>query len=214
MASEVNHHVGYSRENECWFVRFYPYQTEQQASEAAAAFTLPAPAATDTGLETVGYTNKNYTSIWRGEQCCNPEYKIAVVTRSQAEELLAAEIRRERDLAEKQLSEVVDRMSDDYLALKADNAAKETRIKELEEEVEWAQNAVLARQRHAEARCETLEAKLAAAEKALEFYANRENWKNGRFEQAEGGTVLRHHPSSVHKDRGAKARAVLGGNLS
>ncbi|MFQ0815760.1 hypothetical protein AVM02_07560 [Brucella anthropi] len=38
-------------------------------------------------------------------------------------ELLAAEIRRERDLAAKQLSEVVDRMSDDYLALKADNAA-------------------------------------------------------------------------------------------
>ena len=59
-----------------------------------------------------------------------------------------------------------------------------------------------------------LEAKLAAAQKALEFYANRENWKNGRFEQAEGGTVLRHHPSSVHKDRGAKARAVLGGKPS
>lgn len=52
----------------------------------------------------------------------------ALVTRSQAEELLAAEIRRERDLAAKQLSEVVDRMSDDYLALKDDNAAKDAQI--------------------------------------------------------------------------------------
>ncbi len=44
----------------------------------------------------------------------------AIQSCSQAVELLAAEIRRERDLAEKQLSEVVDRMSDDYLALKAE----------------------------------------------------------------------------------------------
>ena len=59
---------------------------------------------------------------------------VALCLRSQAEKLLAAEIRRERDLAAKQLSEVVDRMSDDYLTLKADNAAKDVRIKELERE--------------------------------------------------------------------------------
>lgn len=47
MASELNHHVGYSRANECWFVRFYPYQTEQQAIVAVAAFTRPAPVDTN-----------------------------------------------------------------------------------------------------------------------------------------------------------------------
>ncbi|WP_273794125.1 Lar family restriction alleviation protein [Brucella intermedia] len=60
---------------------------------------------------------------------------------------LAAEIRRERDLAEKQLSEVVDRMSDDYLALKA--------------ELDQAVGVIEDRSSEYEA----LEAKLAAAEK-------------------------------------------------
>ncbi|MDG9791951.1 hypothetical protein [Brucella anthropi] len=68
---------------------------------------------------------------------------------TKAEELLASEIRRERDLAAKQLSEVVDRMSDDYLALKA--------------ELDQAVGAIEDRSSEYEA----LEAKLAAAEKAL-----------------------------------------------
>jgi len=94
MASEVNHHVGYSRENECWFVRFYPYQTEQQASEAAAAFTRPAPAATVTGLVTVAWQHQDYDE-WHETRV--PKYHKnrgknvrELVTRSQAEELLAA----------------------------------------------------------------------------------------------------------------------------
>jgi hypothetical protein len=77
------------------------------------------------------------------------EFSAPVVLRSQAEELLAAEIRRERDLAEKQLSEVVDRMSDDYLALKA--------------ELDQAVGVIEDRSSEYEA----LEAKLTAAEKAL-----------------------------------------------
>lgn len=44
---ELNHHVGYSRENECWFIRFYPYQTEQQAKDAVSAFRSPTPQETD-----------------------------------------------------------------------------------------------------------------------------------------------------------------------
>ncbi len=72
-----------------------------------------------------------------------------LVDRSQAVELLAAEIRRERDLAAKQLSEVVDRMSDDYLALKA--------------ELDQAVGVIEDRSSEYEA----LEAKLTAAEKAL-----------------------------------------------
>ena len=86
------------------------------------------------------------------------ESQEELVTRSQAEallreaqkaaeELLAAEIRRERDLAEKQLSEVVDRMSDDYLTLKA--------------ELDQAVGVIEDRSSEYEA----LEAKLAAAEK-------------------------------------------------
>ncbi|NKW09429.1 hypothetical protein HGG76_05905 [Ochrobactrum tritici] len=94
--------------------------------------------------------------------------------RSQAVELLAAEIRRERDIAAKQLSEVVDRMSDDYLALKADNAAQAARIKHEDpiiEELEDANRELLQEIGKVRARRDTLEAKLAAAEKALEPFA-------------------------------------------
>ncbi len=98
MASEVNHHVGYSRENECWFVRFYPYQTEQQANEAAAAFTRSAPAATDTGLVTYRIEAYESTRYENGVfQSDGPDYQVIedpegdYVTRSQAVELLAAE---------------------------------------------------------------------------------------------------------------------------
>lgn len=39
MVSKINFHVGYSIKNGCWFVRFYPYHTQQQAKDAAEAFT-------------------------------------------------------------------------------------------------------------------------------------------------------------------------------
>ena len=76
MASELNHHVGYSRANKCWFVRFYPYQTEQQAMDAVAA--------------------ERARSVYWAGQC----------------------------------GELFSKVED----LKADNAAKDTRIKELETE--------------------------------------------------------------------------------
>jgi len=89
--------------------------------------TRPAPAATDTGLVTVGdgyLDNAGRLSRGSHTDCIALGFRrVSLVDRSQAVELLAAEIRRERDLAAKQLSEVVDRMSDAYLALKADNAA-------------------------------------------------------------------------------------------
>ncbi|MBJ6722463.1 hypothetical protein I2750_19880 [Bacillus sp. PR5] len=91
MASEPNHHVGYSRENECWFVRFYPYQTEQQAKDAAAAFARPAPAATDTGLVTIGGIN-----LASGEMISCQDFDdgnplhIPCCRKDRAEELLAA----------------------------------------------------------------------------------------------------------------------------
>lgn len=61
--------------------------------------TRPAPAATDTGLETVGFVANGYFSQPRSERDWDeifqsvrtPENFTAVVTRSQAEELLAAE---------------------------------------------------------------------------------------------------------------------------
>lgn len=59
-----------------------------------------------------------------------------------------------------------------------------------------------------------LEAKLAAAEKALEFYADASKWDDGYFKSEDDGTVLRAYPSSVDKDQGDKARAVLGGKPS
>lgn len=86
--------------------------------------TRPAPAATDAGLVTVAKLGGiNGVMLLRHIENLRPEaqaaYKDELVRRSQAAELLAAEIRRERDLAERQLTDVVDRMSDDYLALKS-----------------------------------------------------------------------------------------------
>jgi|GEM_PF-6022199 len=89
---KINHHVGYSRENECWFVRFYPYQTEQQANDAVYAFSRPA--APVEGLETVAYGN--FKSDGKLVGLCeelNPNWTGSkeLVTRSQAEAIIAAE---------------------------------------------------------------------------------------------------------------------------
>ncbi len=136
--------------------------------------TRAAPAATDTGLETVAFQHRRIDKYgvvgdWRPYKRdlfgSDRIESRELVTRSQAEEILAAE----RARADANFDKVIEQAKRAEKA-EADNAAKDARIKELEEEVEWAQNAVLARQRHAEARCEALEAKLAAAEKALETY--------------------------------------------
>ncbi len=107
--------------------------------------------------------------------------------RSQAVELLAAEIRRERDLAAKQLSEVVDRMSDDYIALKA--------------ELDQAVGVIEDRSSEYEA----LEAKLAAAQKALEPFA-----------EAAEVALISGNPPGNHVDAICflEARAVWRGNPS
>lgn len=103
----LNHHVGYSRENECWFVRFYPYQTEQQANDAVSAFTRPA--APVNGLETVETQMRCLLQTgnhqWRNPRLPNElsfikangkdetgiPYEIReLVTRSQTEAIIAA----------------------------------------------------------------------------------------------------------------------------
>jgi len=203
--------------------------------------TRPTPAATDTGLVTVDgiviskkfydhlvalsgyYIARPSTPDHEFVNVCNGDLRmlndfmdkiehVVTVTRSQAEELLAAE-RAEHDNTIATLMNLItdnaalihdlNRIKDHETELVNDNAAKDADI-----------DRVLADNRKCLVRIAELDAKLAAAEKALEFYANQENWKNGRFEQVDGGTVLRHYPASAHKDRGATARAVLGGKLS
>ncbi|MCH6203891.1 hypothetical protein L3V16_08545 [Brucella ciceri] len=188
---------------------------------AMTAKLRPAPAATDTGLvtvkrellEAVKFFDDFPPSIQRMSNIRVVEAAHKYI--EQAEKLLAAKDKTIA-LAETTMIE----MHQDLNKLEADNAAQAARIKELDgecNELVTKCNEIIDQRDHALNACaqmeeykEALEAKLAAAEKALEFYADRENWKNGHFEQAEGGTVLRHHPSSVHKDRGATARAVLG----
>jgi len=201
MASELNHHVGHSRANECWYIQFYPYQTEQQAKDAAAAFTRPAPAATDTGLETVEHHYFNSTlDSWL--PCAFPEMASKegketreLVTRSQAEELLAAERARyveasQRATNEESLKDTMhrgllrwkeraeqaeadnaalihdlNRIKDHETELVNDNVAKDARIKELRD----TSKQMISNWRN---RAEKAEAKLAAAQKALEPFAD------------------------------------------
>ncbi|GAA5664933.1 hypothetical protein Brsp07_03432 [Brucella sp. NBRC 14130] len=130
------------------------------------------------------------------------EFSAPVVLRSQAEELLASEIRRERDLAAKQLSEVVDRMSDDYLALKA--------------ELDQAVGVIEDRSSEYEA----LEAKLAAAEKALEpfvsfFNEAMKGFTEGYAERTPSDKpVLGWNNAYLLMQHFIEARATLGGKPS
>jgi len=158
-----------------------------------------APAATDTGLETVEHQYwHDQTQEWLPTGFPDRYRKDGslvreLVTRSQAEELLAEAERRNAEL-ERELTGVRNSYFEEKKARLADNATKDARIKELGEDVEWAQNAVLARQRHAEARCEALEAKLAVA--------------NDLVVRAQ--VIIPDHYVSWHRD----ARAVLGGKPS
>ncbi|MDL2203560.1 hypothetical protein QQF51_12915 [Brucella intermedia] len=275
--------------------------------EKIATATRPAPAATDTGLETVAqaYVNDDMECeeiAWiRGfyphQECIQlvtrsqagaiiaelqakakdyREYSERLekrleseeATRSQVDELLAAE-RAEKDgwkelhdaaqVAVKERTEACNNLYKQVNDLKADNAALNARIKELEEyfdkcisnetffeqdarrvrqiealedkleakgarikELEWkAHNATISNKIGEDSApmlwseyVEALEAKLAAAEKALEFYADASKWADGYFKSEDDGTVLRAYPSSVDKDQGDKARAALGGKPS
>jgi len=144
--------------------------------------TRPAPAATDTGLVTVAWQHQDYDE-WHETRV--PEYHKnrgknvrELVTRSQAEAII-------RDLETKILDAAISDRLDDAGAplswqeraeiaegiisdLKADNAAKDARIKELDRCHEGTID--LCNQKTAQ--IEALEAKLAAAEQFIQFCAD------------------------------------------
>nr|WP_313709066.1 hypothetical protein [Brucella intermedia] len=153
---------------------FPEYDHDQMAAILTEKWnTRPAPVATDTGLETVGYwltghtaitTSKKEWSSWKLDP-----YTDELVTRSQAEKLLAAE-RAEKDgwkelhdaaqVAVKERTEACNNLYKQVNDLKADNAAKDARINFLERVTKDQETQITAQ--------EVLEAKLASAEKALE----------------------------------------------
>ncbi|ABS12938.1 hypothetical protein I6H96_11540 [Brucella anthropi] len=130
-----------------------------------------------------------------------PEFEAGWSTTAKVEECLHL-LEKRRDVIE---------------GFEADNAALTARIKELEQI-----NADLCRSHGVlnvtgaklEGQVEALEAKLAAAEKALSFYADPSKWNDGYFKSEDDGTVLRAYPPSIENDQGDKARAALGGKPS
>jgi len=111
--------------------------------------TRPAPAATDTGLETVAFQHRRIDKYgvvgdWRPYKRdlfgSDRIESRELVTRSQAEELLAAERAKTERLADdyQAIREQLHRGWRECKDLKADNAAKDARIKELEAELEHA----------------------------------------------------------------------------
>lgn len=159
--------------------------------------TRPAPAATDTGLETVEYqVEKNgkwyfdHPQSWAVRKSNGATVRELCV-RSQAEELLAAE-RAEKEEARRAEEEAKDcfwsiyetylekgglpvstegarsALSNRIASLEADNAAKNARIKELEADLMCAKASRDSWKRTHEESFSRLETKLAAAEKALE----------------------------------------------
>ena len=186
------------------------WRCEDCAKVAAAKWnepdTRPAPAATDTGLVTVRYeiveTLPSGTTRWKcvehehhansvAQMLEHPTVVNALVRRSQAEELLAAErasaaekerLRFEGDLDkwmkiigagitgyQPEAYALMDLACQELVKLRADNAAQDARIKELRELLtKIADKGTLQALKDANDRSEYLEAKLAAAEKALE----------------------------------------------
>lgn len=216
------------------------------------------PAAPVEGLETVGYADPEYItrrichftddSVIREAE--TEVFNEALVTRSQAEELLAAERAKKNNFKRQarehfdafcalrnDINELVGDMpslegvmleagpedAPQYQAVveavKHALAAKEARIKELDgecNELVTKCNEIIGQRDRDLNTCaqmeedkEALEAKLAAAEKALAFYADPSKWNDGYFKSEDDGTVLRAYPSSIEKDHGDKARAVL-----
>ncbi|PQA71602.1 hypothetical protein [Brucella oryzae] len=162
----------------------------------------PAPAATDTGLETVGHIyfrtdnsmkryltdilkyNPDDLAFWINEKAQKEHTIHQLVTRSQAEELLAAERAKVRHWQE-QYTEMHSQFIDLAKSAEADNAAQAARIKEWEKADRLVSAALW------EKKVEALEAKLAAAEKALEnaaddFYLIHTRISDGQVERAKG----------------------------
>ncbi|NKC04466.1 hypothetical protein HED55_18225 [Ochrobactrum haematophilum] len=180
------------------------WQKRVMTAVLAAADTRPAPAATDTGLVTyepyieTACSSDDYYETARMKRSSAGKY----VTRSQAEELLAAKDRLISDQAEQLQSASL--VIDD---LQTDNAAKGARVKAETELREDHQ------QRNKE-----LEAKLAVAEKALEPFSKfagavfERNFNNTDviFEiSASDGGVLELKGKDFFE-----ARAALGGKPS
>ncbi|WP_247996623.1 Lar family restriction alleviation protein [Brucella tritici] len=177
--------------------------------------TRPVPAATNTGLVTVGYVREdfipNYVTIW---SVPHGNSTVAVCLRSQAEELLAAERAKVRHWQE-QYTEMHSQFIDLAKSAEADNAAQDARIKafvEYEQEAEGVKELYLGQ-------IEAIEAKLAAAQKALEPFADIADLIDAETEgMAETDELVLHFhdyefakwPVSFFR----KARAVLGGKAS
>jgi len=189
--------------------------------------TRPAPAATDMGLVTVAKQWKVTAKNWSGfkPEISEPFDERELVTRSQADELLAAE--RE---AQQRLLDIIEEANDDKEALEADNAAKDARIKELEAALDsdpsgsdlwryWSRKACEASQKYVDEvdRAEALEAKLAAAEKALEpfvsfFNEAMKGFTEGYAERTPSDKpVLGWNNAYLLMRHFIEARAVLGG---
>ncbi len=158
----------------------------QSANRTLNTATRPAPAATDTGLETVEHQywhTQTYEWLPTGfpDRYRKDGFLVReLVTRSQAEELLAAERARYVEASQRATNEesLKDTMHRGLLRWKeraekaeADNAAKDARLSEVENSLFDAKDIA----RNASSNCiywrgqtEALEAKLAAAVKALQ----------------------------------------------
>ncbi|KAB2680370.1 hypothetical protein [Brucella pseudintermedia] len=239
-----------------------PMRTHKAKEVVDAMNTRPAPAATDTGLETVagvsiskkfydhldalaGYfiarpptPDHEFVRVCNGDlrklnEFLNNINSDELVTRSQAVELLAAERARyveasQRATNEESLRDTMHRglrrWKERAEKAEADNAALTARVKEMEEALDsdpsgsdlwryWSRKAREASQKYVDEvdRAEALEAKLAAAEKALEPFADHAN------DRAVDDTGWRDKETvkivvSIGDLR--KARAVLEGKLS
>ena len=174
--------------------------------------TRPAPAATDTGLETVGEvsTVRESVAAFAGHMSSGQlKPGDLLCLRSQAEKLLAAE--RERSLFLKTAMEIAQThcgLKDKTIAsLEADNAAKDARIKELDRCHEGTID--LCNQKTAQIKA--LEAKLAAAREALEPFAQA---ALGYDDPDENGPWPDIQDVFVTLGDVRRARAALGGKPS
>ncbi|WP_210268075.1 hypothetical protein [Brucella intermedia] len=206
--------------------------------------TRPATAATDTGLVTVGYQYwHDQTQEWLPTGFPDRYRKDGflvreLVTRSQAVELLAAKDEQISAIAGHLDCEAD---SDSILHTIREIEADKAIYKERAETAEADNAALTAKLETANALVTCccgdpvdahnmgsghspvdqyhyalmqLEAKLAAAEKALAFYADPSKWNDGYFKSEDDGAVLRAYPSSIENDQGDKVRAALGGKPS
>ena len=201
--------------------------------------TRPAPAATDTGLVTVALLNEAkelaFTAISRMRaahiSCLDLTMQAEKLVgnidadihdRSQAEELLAAERAEKERLAAllhdngtPRFNAVCERAE----KAEADNAAQAARIKELSEALDKQRELDNESTLHHYNRAKALEAKLAAAEKALEPFADIADLIDAETEgMAETDElILLFHDYEFAKwpvSFFRKARAVLGGKPS